>query len=196
MVRIHHDPNFYCPHLARQDMSPSPAPNHIHLLVTGGTIDSYFDKKADSNVPSSVSYVRTFLEVSIEPHFTLSQKVICMKDSREITDEDRERMLQEIIHCGHNRILITHGTYTMPITAQFLCDRKSEIPTKVVALTGALYPLARYADSDAGFNLGFAIASLLLWKPGIYIAMNGQLFDGDKVRKDVREARFVALDAV
>ncbi len=84
MVRIHHDPNFLMPN----------NPTHIHLMITGGTIDSYFDKRVDTNVPSSESVVRNYLEQSIEPHFTISQKVIAMKDSREITDEDREKMLQ------------------------------------------------------------------------------------------------------
>jgi L-asparaginase len=170
--------------------------NHIHLLVTGGTIDSYFDKRVDTNLPSHDSQVRKFLEDSVEPHFTLSQKIITMKDSREINQEDRERMVQEIANCGHDYILVTHGTYTMPETAAYLLEHKSEFPKKTIVLTGSFLPLARYADTDAGFNLGFAIASLFLAKPGVYVAMNGQLFDGDKVKKDTKQGRLVASGAV
>jgi L-asparaginase len=177
-------------------MPSNPSTNHIHLIVTGGTIDSYFDKTIDTNVCASGSTVRKFLEESIEPHFTLSQKVVTMKDSREINDEDRQKILQEIIHCGHDRILITHGTYTIPVTAKFLIDNMTQISKKFVVITGAFYPLARFADTDAGFNLGFAIASLLLGKPGVYVAMNGQLFEGDKVRKDTKEGRLVPIGAV
>jgi L-asparaginase len=170
--------------------------NHIHLIVTGGTIDSFFDKKVDTNICASESTVRKFLEESIEPHFTLSQKVVAMKDSRDITDEDRQKILQEIINCGHDRILITHGTYTIPLTAQFLIGKKADIAKKIVVITGAFYPLARFADTDAGFNLGFAIASLLLGKPGVYVAMNGQLFEGDKVKKDTKQGRLVGIGSV
>jgi len=170
--------------------------SHVHLIVTGGTIDSYFDKSVDTNICASESTVRKFLEESIEPHFTLSQKVVAMKDSRDITDEDRQRMLQEIINCGHDRMLITHGTYTIPVTAKFLIDNKSQFPKKTVVITGAFYPLARFADTDAGFNLGFAIASLFLAKPGVYVAMNGQLFEGDKVKKDTKLGKLVPIGAV
>jgi len=176
--------------------NPIHARPHVHLIITGGTIDSYFDKRADRNVTSSESVVLKYLEESIEPHFTLSQKVIAMKDSRDITDEDRKKMRKEIIECHHNHILITHGTFTIPDTARFLLANKTSFENKTVVLTGSFYPLTRYLDSDAAFNLGFAIASLLQAKPGVYVAMNGQLFEGDKVKKDVKEARFVAIDAV
>jgi L-asparaginase len=171
-------------------------PSHIHLIVTGGTIDSFFDKRVDSNIPSGESCVRKFLEEQIEPHFTLSQKIVAMKDSRDITDEDRQKIMQEIVNCGHERILITHGTYTIPVTAKFLIDKKTEIAKKIVVITGSFYPLARFADTDAGFNLGFAISSLILSKPGIYVAMNGHLFDGDKVKKDTKQGRLVSIVAV
>jgi L-asparaginase len=170
-----------------------PTPTHIHLIITGGTIDSYFDRRKDSNVPSSESFVRKFLEETVEPHFTISQKVIAMKDSRDINEDDRQKMLNEILNCNHDRILITHGTFTIPDTAQFLLDRKTGLEKKTIVITGAFYPLARFSDTDAAFNLGFAIASLFHAKPGVYVAMNGQLFEGDKVKKDVREGRFVTV---
>ncbi len=170
--------------------------NHIHLIVTGGTIDSYFDKSVDTTALSSESQVRAYLEKVIEPHFTLSQKVVSMKDSRDLGEQEREKILQDILHCGHDRILITHGTYTMPETAQFLLKNKKGLEDKIIVISGGFYPLARYSETDASFNLGFAIASLFLAKPGVYVAMNGKLFDGDKVKKDLQQARLVDADDV
>ena len=82
-----------------------------------------------------------------------------------------------------------HGTDTMTDTAKAL----AAITGKVMVLTGALAP-ARFATSDAAFNLGMAIATAQIASPGVYIAMSGQVFDGLKVRKDREAGKFVAKD--
>ena len=87
------------------------------------------------------------------------------------------------------RIVITHGTDTMTETAKLLA---AQVPDKTIVLTGALSP-ARFAETDAPFNLGMAFATAQVAAPGVWIAMNGQVFDGMKVRKDRAAGKFVAI---
>jgi L-asparaginase len=61
-----------------------------------------------------------------------------------------------------------------------------------MVLCGALAP-ARFAESDAAFNLGMAIATCQAAPEGVWITMNGSVFDGLKVRKDREAGRFVPL---
>jgi L-asparaginase len=86
-----------------------------------------------------------------------------------------------------DRVVITHGTDTMTESAQVLAP----ISGKTIVFTGALSP-ARFAESDAMFNLGMAVAAVQTLPPGVYVAMSGQVFRGDQVRKDREHARFVS----
>ena len=89
------------------------------------------------------------------------------------------------------RIVITHGTDTMAETAQVLA---AQVPDKTMVLTGALSP-ARFAETDANFNLGMAFATAQVAPAGVYIAMSGQVFDGLKVKKDRAAGKFVAIES-
>ena len=86
------------------------------------------------------------------------------------------------------RIVVTHGTDTMVDTARELRG----MPGKTIVLTGALQP-ARFADSDAAFNLGLAIGAVQVLQPGVYIAANGQVFPAYSVRKNVALNRFESV---
>ncbi len=110
------------------------------------------------------------------------------KDSLEMTDADRETVRQAVTAAPENEIVITHGTDTMVDTARVL----DTIPNKTIVLTGALSP-ALFKNSDAMFNIGAALTAAQTKDAGVYIAMNGVIFDYDKVRKDVENNRFVAL---
>jgi L-asparaginase len=76
--------------------------------------------------------------------------------------------------------VLTHGTDTIIQTAKKL----KSIPDKVIVLTGAMAP-ARFKYSDAAFNIGCAIAAVQTLKPGVHIAINGRIFEPDKVRKNL-----------
>jgi L-asparaginase len=91
----------------------------IHFVITGGTIDSYYEATKDTAVPNKESIIPEYIQ-SIKP-FDLDAEftTVCMKDSRDITSEDRNQILKTIEDSSHNKILITHGTYTMPDTARF-----------------------------------------------------------------------------
>ena len=159
----------------------------ILVLTTGGTIDkNYFDalseyQVVDSGIPALLKEARVALPFRVEE--------VCRKDSLELTDADRAEIARRVAAAAETRIVITHGTDTMTDTAKALAC----IPGKTIVLTGALSP-ARFAETDAPFNLGMAFATAQVAPPGVYIAMSGQVFNGLKVRKDRAAGRFVAVE--
>lgn len=161
----------------------------ILVLTTGGTIDkNYFDALSqyqivDSGIPALLKEARVALPHRVEE--------VCRKDSLELTDADRAEIAQRAHDAAEQRIVITHGTDTMTETAKALA---AAVPGKTIVLTGALSP-ARFADTDAPFNLGMAFAAAQVAPPGVYIAMSGQVFDGLNVRKDREAGRFVIQDS-
>lgn len=160
--------------------------NKIEIFTVGGTIDKvYFDAKSTYEVgPPNISEVLGDLSLNIEFDVTS----LMQKDSLEMTDEDREIVRKAVAETNATMILITHGTDTMVETAQRLKD----ITGKTIVLTGALAP-ALFKSSDAMFNIGCALTAVQIKPPGAYIAMNGQIFDYDKVCKDVPNNKFVSL---
>ena len=159
----------------------------ILVLTTGGTIDkNYFDALSeyqivDSGIPALLKEARVALPFRVEE--------VCRKDSLELTEADRADIARRVAAAPETRIVITHGTDTMTDTAKALAG----IAGKTIVLTGALSP-ARFAETDAPFNLGMAFAAAQVAPPGVYIAMSGQVFDGLAVRKDRAAGRFVGLD--
>ena len=148
----------------------------IRILCCGGTIDKvYFDAKSNFQVGEPQT-----AKVLTESHVTLGYTIqsLLQKDSLELTDEDRDLIRNTVCSVPESQILITHGTDTMAMTGKFL----SEIPDKTIVLTGSMAP-ARFRDTDALFNIGFAFGVVQTLNAGVYLAMNGQIFLPDKVRK-------------
>jgi L-asparaginase len=159
----------------------------ILVLTTGGTIDkNYFDALSEYQiVDSGIAALLNEARVAV-PHRVVE---LMRKDSLELTAADRDLIANAAREAAETRIVITHGTDTMTETAGVLA---AAVPDKTLVLTGALSP-ARFAETDANFNLGMAFATAQVAAPGVYIAMSGQVFDGLKVRKDRQAGRFVAL---
>jgi L-asparaginase len=159
----------------------------ILVLTTGGTIDkNYFDALSEYQiVDSGIAALLNEARVAV-PHRVVE---LMRKDSLELTAADRDLIANAAREAAETRIVITHGTDTMTETARVLA---AAVPGKTLVLTGALSP-ARFAETDANFNLGMAFAAAQVAAPGVYIAMSGQVFDGLKVRKDRQAGRFVAL---
>ena len=155
----------------------------IKLLTTGGTIDKiYFDDLSQFEVGES--QVQHILADGLVD-FDFEVEALMHKDSLEMTDEDRRRLRDYIKADDAERYVITHGTDTMPETAEMLKDLEG----KVIVLTGALTP-ARFRTTDAVFNVGMAVAVAQVANPGVYIAMSGQVFEAGAVRKNRAENRF------
>lgn len=156
----------------------------LQIFTTGGTIDKvYFDALSEFQVGTSpLDAILREANVGIDYQLTSLMK----KDSLELTDADRAAIRAAVSASDADRILITHGTDTMAQTGQALIG----IEGKTIVLTGAMQP-ARLRSTDAIFNVGFAICAVLLQAPGVYIAMSGQVFPADQVRKDRAAGQFV-----
>ena len=155
------------------------------ILATGGTIDKIHDPVTERLVFSGQSNIPQILH---ECRITgLEHHVLMLKDSLDLTDHDRQSILEAVLARCEERIVITHGTSTMPLTAEFL-DKK--VGNKTVILTGAMRPFSLF-QSDAAFNLGGAILAARMCEPGVYIVMNGQCFVAGEVQKDIERAMFV-----
>ncbi len=163
--------------------------DRIHIIMMGGTIDSIFDPAKDMVVVNDHTSIVSYLAEMIQPHIEFTHEILTMRDSREITDNTRADLAASIQKQPCERILVTHGTYTMPETATFLSQKLSPGKNTVV-LTGSMYPMKGFAPSDAPFNLGFAIAACLLSMPGVYIAMNSKIFPAGSVHKHIAKGRF------
>ncbi len=162
-------------------------PMHLHIITTGGTIDKiYFDAKSDYQVgdPVIVELLRR-----MQAGFEFSVSSPLRKDSLDMTAEDRRLIRNHVEKADSPHILITHGTDGMVDTARSLAG----IADKHIVLTGALQPAA-FSQTDAIFNIGCAIGAVQSKPPGVYIAMNGVVFDADNVIKNVSENRFEAQD--
>lgn len=164
--------------------------NHIHLIRMGGTIefkDPGYEIINQQMMKLDTS-IENYLKNMVKPHFTYSIETVCEKDSRDITVEDLEKLAQTIEKTPPNgNVLITHGTFTMKNTAQFL-DKKAF--NKKIILTGSMVPIVGFSVSDAAFNLGYSIASFGQISTGVYICMNGGIFKSEEVEKNTDLLRF------
>lgn len=158
----------------------------IVIVTTGGTIDkAYFDALSSYQVGEPM--VAHLLKVArVDCPWRVVE--LMRKDSLELTDADRDQLRQTIASLHESHVVVTHGTDTMTDSAKAL----AAVQGKTIVMTGALAP-ARFSESDATFNLGMAVAAVQVLPPGVYIAMNGQVFRGDAVRKDRAQGKFVGL---
>ena len=160
----------------------------IAIVTTGGTIDKvYFDAKSDYKVgepqiKSILERVGATIEFEVEELF--------YKDSLDLDDQDRAQIAEAVASKDSDRVIVTHGTDTMVQTAKVLRDRVGDV--KTVILVGSLTP-ARFRETDAEFNIGVAIGAVQSLGPGVYLAMNGRIFDPEGVRKNRAENRFEAI---
>ncbi|MDX1517161.1 MAG: asparaginase domain-containing protein [Woeseiaceae bacterium] len=160
----------------------------IRFITTGGTIDKiYFDALSQFEVgDSQIKHILT--EGLVQFDYDIVS--LLQKDSLEMTDEDRRRIRDYIAGDDGRYYVVTHGTDTMPETAEALRD----LGDKTIVLTGALTP-ARFRSTDAVFNVGMAVAAVQTAPPGVYIAMSGQVFAAGSVRKNRAENRFETLQS-
>jgi L-asparaginase len=155
----------------------------IAVVTTGGTIDKvYFDDLSDFEVGKSM-----LGELLVQAQVSASVEVVELmrKDSLELTDEDRRLIRDTVATLEPHRVVITHGTDTMVDTAREL----AVITDKVIVLTGSFAP-ARFAKTDAIFNVGLAFGAVQTAQAGVYIAMNGRIFSAGRVFKNRQTMRF------
>ncbi|MFH0770670.1 MAG: asparaginase domain-containing protein [Candidatus Peregrinibacteria bacterium] len=160
----------------------NPQDRTVGLFIMGGTIDSRNAPERDGEaVVLRTSLVGKYLE-NLQLYFTIIVRNICMKDSRGIFPEDRERLRDEIKQLGLRNNLVTHGTYTMKNTGEYLLAQEA-IRDRVIGLTGSMGTLlgtvdeeGRLMPSDGQFNLGYSFGQLSHLDIGVYQFMNGGTF--------------------
>lgn len=159
----------------------------IKIFVTGGTFDKEYNELngelffKDTHLPEILSLGRSRIPVDI--------RTLMMIDSLQMTDTDRNNILQNCLQAPEKKIIITHGTDTMVETAQILAKK---VTGKTIVLTGAMIPY-KFGSSDGLFNLGSALSFVQTLPEGVYIAMNGRYFNWDNVRKNKELGEFVEL---
>lgn len=156
----------------------------IKLIITGGTIDKSYNMNngelhfVDSHIPAMLAEARCKADFELDK--------ILLKDSLDMDDSDRQKILEHVQNSAQSRIIITHGTDTMVQSAQLLAE---QVEDKTVVLTGAMIPYV-FNKSDSLFNLGSAFAAVQCLSAGIYVAMNGRVFNADNVIKNREEGIF------
>ena len=150
----------------------------IRIVVTGGTFDKTYDEISGrlsfgaTHLPEMLRLGRSRVDTTLE--------TLMMIDSLDMTEANRAQIVDACARCPENRLVITHGTDTMVETARAVAQG---VTGKTVVLTGAMVPYA-FGSSDGLFNLGSALSFAEVLPPGVYIAMNGQHFPWDRVRKN------------
>lgn len=156
----------------------------VRILVTGGTFDKTYDEITgrlsfrETHLPQMLQLGRSRVGATIQ--------TLMMIDSLDMTEADRQTIVQACAACEESCIVITHGTDTMVETAHAIARARSgdpELAGKTVVLTGAMVPYA-FGSSDGLFNLGSALSFAQVLPAGVYLAMNGQHFASDRVRKN------------
>ena len=155
----------------------------IAVISCGGTIDKiYFDAKSDYTVGEpAVGEIFRRAGAPLPP-----PQVVVKKDSLNMTDDDRAAVVAAARACPQRRIVVTHGTDTLAQTALALHEAALG---KTIALAGAFAP-AVFRETDADFNVGFAVAAALALPPGVYVTMNGQILPAASARKNRAAGRF------
>jgi L-asparaginase len=160
----------------------------MKVLITGGTLDKQYNPLNgelvfnQSSVADMLAQSRNTVEIDLE--------TLMLKDSLEMSDDDRQHIVQACNECADNHIIITHGTDTMVESAQVIAAQL--IANKTIVLLGAMVPY-QFKGSDALFNLGCAMTAVQILPAGVYITMNGRVFDYREVQKNRTLGEFVSI---
>jgi L-asparaginase len=160
----------------------------IRILVTGGTFDKQYDELTGrlffrtTHLPEMLQRGRCRLDVVAE--------TVMMIDSLDLDDAGRAQIVAAARRSDERAVVITHGTDTMVQTARALFE--ANLTDKTIVMTGAMIPYA-FGSSDGLFNLGSALSFVQVLQPGVYVAMNGQVFSWDCVRKNTHTGCFEAV---
>lgn len=156
----------------------------LRILATGGTFDKHYDEIAgklifgDSNLPEIIERARITIPTVLEQ--------LPLMNSLDMQDADRQRIANACAEAQERRLVIIHGTDTMRETAEVLARAAL---ARTIVITGAMIPY-EIADSDAFFNFGFAFGVAQTLPEGVYVAMNGQVFEWNKVQKNRKAGIF------
>ena len=156
----------------------------ISILITGGTFDKEYDE-----INGILSFKKTQIHEMLHQSrakIEFKIKTLMLIDSLEMSDEQRKEIVNNCAEDENNKIIITHGTDTIAETGQAIMK---ENLNKCIILTGAMIPI-KFGSSDGLFNLGYAVGLVQSLKNGVYVAMNGNYFPANKVKKNIQSGLF------
>jgi L-asparaginase len=163
----------------------------IYVIATGGTIEKVYSEQT-GNVQNLDSKIDRYFPMLRLPDAAIAVTHLMNKDSLEMTDADRARVLATVrqnLEAEPAPIVITHGTDTMVETGLLLQRSLTDLRYPIV-LTGAMTPLG-FEGSDGLQNLTESLLAARVLAPGVYVVIHNQVFPVDQVRKDRELARFV-----
>ena len=165
----------------------------IIVITTGGTIEKVYDESTGALL-NRHSQLRSMLKKLRLPYTKVQQHELLWKDSLEMTEQDRQAILETVqSYLGDKRpVIILHGTDTMAVTGQYLYDRLKDLKVPVI-LTGAMRPFG-FENSDAIQNFTEALMAASIVAPGIYICMHNALHPLPGVRKNHEKGTFEPTD--
>lgn len=165
----------------------------IYLITTGGTIEKEYSEQL-GQVLNEANKIAQYLNLLRLPASDIRVTPLMNKDSLEMSDEDRARLVTEVSKLLPEGcpVVITHGTDTMVESGKAI-ERAFPSVTVPIVLTGAMSPLG-FERSDGLQNLTESLFAARLLAPGVYIVMHGQVFPASKARKDRERATFVRVD--
>ena len=167
--------------------------SRIHFIMTGGTIDSHYDRRGDSVVPNKESVIPEFIK-SLE-YIKADFTEICIKDSRDLTKNDFKKVLETVEKSPYGRIVITIGTYRLDKMAKYL-EENLKRNDQTVVLTGSSTPLIGFSPSEGPLNLGHALACAQTFTHGIYISFNGEILSQKEIAQIIKEGGLAVMHHV
>ena len=156
----------------------------ISILITGGTFDKEYDE-----INGILSFKKTQIHEMLHQSrakIEFEIKTLMLIDSLEMSEKQRKEIVNNCAQDENNKIIITHGTDTIAETGQAIMK---ENLNKCIILTGAMIPI-KFGSSDGLFNLGCAVGLVQSLKNGVYVAMNGNYFPANKVKKNIQSGLF------
>jgi len=159
----------------------------IKVFITGGTFDKEYNE-LNGTLYFNETHLFEMLTLG-RSRLDLSIHTLMLKDSLDFIEADRQLIASACNQTAESKILITHGTDTMTNTASYLAKH---CPNKTIVLTGAMVPY-KFGSSDGMFNLGSALAYVQVLPIGVFIAMNGKIFEADKVIKNTNRGEFESI---
>jgi L-asparaginase len=146
----------------------------VTMLTTGGTIEKTFNEH-DGSLRHALTTLPKLLATFRLPDLEIETKQILSKDSAEMTDDDRARILAETAAAAASTdaIILLHGTDTLERTGELL--QRELAPHRIpVILTGAMRPY-EFRDTDAIQNVTEALLAARLVEPGVYAVMHNRV---------------------
>ena len=162
----------------------------ITILTTGGTIEKTYNEH-DGLLRNYHTILPRMLETLRLPNLEITYEQVVLKDSLEMTRDDR-RYILEATHRAipmSDAIVILHGTDTMADTGELLDRELADLQIPVI-LTGAMRPY-KFRNSDALQNVTESLLAARLVSPGVYVVMHNRVLRFPGVVKDRENLTFV-----